>query len=647
MNKNLVDNEHLLKIKSFFKIWSRESFNKELPFYKEIDRINQKNNTSNDLNSQFNFSSYEEFINQIEDKKGKGLKDFLLALGQNTISSDYQIIDHESDKKVTNFSLGFEEGSFFNIITSPDFYEKFFLEKREKQFEKIFGKTFDDWFVDLDWEELSLNIRINDEEQIVKLLTEHVPTDQNVNMIAAYLVENELKSEDKKSSNSKDKNSSDSKNNKQALIGKIAKDREGTEVTWTKRKKQIKYRGWIIETKGKSNERVKVYIAGNNNYYIDQNTDYYIRPFNKQTFRDKMFNFAIQAYRQGDKKDLIDLSTIYKDYESQLKEEINNKKPLIVETFKDGVKKGIEACEDKDVEETASTKFKNWWNDSGKSAFERMLDDETTINEITYMLIKITTGNQLKGNLGEILCGILATVATGQKTKILGRTLTERGKQHATDLMIVFKNAKNNLEALGAQIKTFPSAEKVGEQVFYEQSNQIGDDNINRYLNPKEDRQKPGNKILKILIKEYCKNENRYNPLENFLFSKTENYLRYREGSPLKKKAEAMVENIRNNFYIFNFRIIPASLIFYFLEQSLTTNNLSDLSKIFYFSETETNEEGEQSKTSWTTLKESLDNIFPQKKGDFSAYDKVYLNFVGLTIRFKGITGNNLVNFAI
>ena len=223
MNKNLVNNEHLLKIKSFFKIWSMESFYKELPFYKEIARINQ-NNPSNDLNSQFNFSSYEEFINQIADGKD-GLKDFLLVLGRNTISSDYKIINNDS--------LGFEEGSFFNIITSPDFYEKFFLEKRELQFQKIFGKTFDDWFVDLDWEELSLNIRINDEEQIVKLLTEHVPIDQdvNANAIATYLVENEFKSEDKKSSNSKGKNSSDSENNKRALIGKIAKDREGTEVT--------------------------------------------------------------------------------------------------------------------------------------------------------------------------------------------------------------------------------------------------------------------------------------------------------------------------------------------------------------------------------------------------------------------------------
>ena len=52
-----------------------------------------------------------------------------------------------------------------------------------------------------------------------------------------------------------------------------------------------------------------------------------------------------------------------------------------------------------------------------------------------------------------------------------------------------------------------------------------------------------------------------------------------------------------------------------------------------------------QSKTEGTTLKESLNNIVYSKT--FSDYDNVYLNFVGLTIRFKGITGNNLVNFAI
>ena len=81
-------------------------------------------------------------------------------------------------------------------------------------------------------------------------------------------------------------------------------------------------------------------------------------------------------------------------------------------------------------------------------------------------------------------------------------------------------------------------------------------------------------------------------------------------------------------------------MIFYFLEQSLTTNNLPN---IFYFSETKIDKKTEQSKTAGTTLKESLDNIIRTKT--FSDYDNVYLNFVGLTIRFKGITGNNLVNF--
>lgn len=627
MNENLVDNEHLQAIKSFFKNWSVESFYKELPFYKEIARINQ-NNTSNNLSNQFNFSYYDSFIEQI--KGPEGLKKFLWALGQKTISSDYQAIDNEPG----NFSLGFNEGSFFNIITSPDFYEKFFLEKRERQFEKVFKKTFDDWFKDLNWQKLSLTIRINDQDQIKKLL-EDATISKNVNDIAQYLMENAFQFEDEESFDSKDKNSSDSKNGKLALKGRI------TDNTTVNSKKQITYNGWIIETAGKSNESVNVYVAGNNNYYIDQNINYYIRPFNKQTFKDKMFKFAMQKYQHEDKTDLIDLSTIYDDYKTTLREEIKGKKQLIVETFAKGVIEGIKACEGKDPTNEVSKDFEKWWDESGKSAFNMMLNDESTINEITYMLIQITTGNQLKGNLGEILCGILATVATGQKSKILGRTLTEKGKQHATDLMIVFKNAQNNLKALGAQIKTFPSAEEVGEQVFYEQSNQIGDDNINRYLNPRGDGQRQGNRILKILIKAYCKNKNRYNSLEDFLFSKTENYLRYREGTPLKEGAEEIVKNIRNNFYIFNFRIIPASLIFYFLEQSLTTNNLSN---IFYFSETKPDKKKKQSKTSGTTLRESLDNIFPQKK-DFHDYDNVYLNFVGLTIRFKGITGNNLVNF--
>lgn len=632
MNKNLVNNEHLQTIKSFFKNWSVESFYKELPFYKEIARINQ-NNTSSDLNNQFNFSSYDSFIEQII--SSNGLKNFLLALGQNTISSDYQVIGNESD----NFSLGFNEGSFFNIITSPDFYEKFFLEKRERQFEKIFKKTFDDWFNGLNWQELSLTIRINNKEQIAALLKEDTTISEDMNdKIAEYLIKNAFESDDEKSSNLRNKKSSYSKNGKFALKGEITDNRA------VNRKKEITYHGWVITTIGESKEEVEVYVASNNNYYITQNTNYYIRPFNKQTFRDKMFKFAMQSYKQEDRKDLIDLSTIYKDYESKLREETKEKKTLIVKTFKDGVMEGIKACEDKDATKAASTKFEEWWDSSGKSAFDTMLDNDSTINEITYMLTQITTGNQLKGNLGEILCGILATVATGQKTKILGRTLTEKGKQHATDLMIVFENAQNNLKSLGAQIKTFPSAEEIGEQVFYEQSNQIGDDNINRYLNPRGNGQRQGNRILKILIKAYCKNKNRYNSLEDFLFSKTENYLRYREGTPLKEGAEEIVKNIRNNFYIFNFRIIPASLIFYFLEQSLTTDNLSDLSKIFYFSETEPDKKKKQSKTSGATLRESLDSIFPQKK-DFHDYDNVYLNFVGLTIRFKGITGNNLVNF--
>ena len=44
-------------------------------------------------------------------------------------------------------------------------------------------------------------------------------------------------------------------------------------------------------------------------------------------------------------------------------------------------------------------------------------------------------------------------------------------------------------------------------------------------------------------------------------------------------------------------------------------------------------------------LKESL-NIY-DNNDDPKKYDASYLNFVGITLRFKGITGNNLVSFNI
>ena len=63
--------------------------------------------------------------------------------------------------------------------------------------------------------------------------------------------------------------------------------------------------------------------------------------------------------------------------------------------------------------------------------------------------------------------------------------------------MIKFKNAKNNLESVGAQVKTFPSAEEKGYQTFYQQSNLIGDDDINRYLGLGNETEPKGNEILK------------------------------------------------------------------------------------------------------------------------------------------------------
>lgn len=623
MNGNSINKEHLRDIKTSFKVWSIESFYKELPFYEKLGIFSKNNNLKLP-------SSYEDFINNLI--KGNGLKNFLLALGQKTISSDYEL--KGNNEKSEEFSLGFKENSFFNVIVSTNFYEKFFLEKGEQHFKQFFRKTFDEWFEKLNWEKFSLAVRIGDSEEIKKLLLEQEKEEEeNITEEIAIKIGSELIN----SLSELEQNSEEPKNKKTFLKGTI---KDKTLVTKTnKKKEEVEYDGWIISPADETGSKteVEVYRAGNN-YYIHNNTSYILKRYNKEVLREKMFNYAMGKGKTG-KSELIDFSKIYDDYKKSIEKELQTDEEKIIKTFEDGVEKALEQ-----VEITYSKSFRNWWDNSGKENFRKMLDSDSVKEEIKAMLIKVTTSNKLKGNLGEIFCGILATIATQQKASILGGVTTKQGTQHATDLMIAFENAKNNLEALGAQIKTFPSAEEKGEQVFYSQSNQIGDDSINRYLNPRENGKMKGNEILKILIKEYFRHENSYNSLEKFLFSKTENYLRYREGNPVKEGTEEIVRNIKNNFYIFNFRIIPASLIFYFLGESLEIKNISN---IFYFSEKK-EDDGEQkhSKTQVKSLKESLENIFSPLKS-LNSYDSAYLNFAGVTIRFKGITGKNLVNFNI
>ena len=291
-----------------------------------------------------------------------------------------------------------------------------------------------------------------------------------------------------------------------------------------------------------------------------------------------------------------------------------------------------------------------------KKKIESLGNTETELERIGRMVLGASTGKLYKGNLGEVFCKLLIEIAMKLKnedkdevTYIPGGVRTEKGTQHAVDLMVKFKNAKNNLESVGAQVKTFPSAEEEGYQTFYQQSNLIGDDDINRYLGLGNETEPKGNEILKRFLTIYLKNkkEKYYNWIEAFLFSKTDNYIRYKEGNPIKDKYKD-IENLKNNFYIFNFRIILASLIFYFLAQSLSVQNIPN---IFYFSKkeekTNDNDSNNNNKREnlCKNLKESL-NIY-DNNDDPKKYDASYLNFVGITLRFKGITGNNLVSFNI
>ncbi len=622
MDKNIMDKQSaklLWKIKTYFIQWSEESFQKELPFYNRLG-IFQDGKIP---------SSYNDFINTISGKGG--LKKFLVSLGKNTIGLNYTGSGSKSD-----FSLELGENHFLSIITDNDFYNQYFIEAKEAAFKKVFSKSFDDWFKNINWEELSLSIRINDTYKIQKLLSKDVEKNMETN-IQQYISKNAFQVVNKDREN-RGLNPLDEQ---RRLMGKEGNKEKGA----LDKKWEITY----------NTGTTTISLKNNNNYYLTTNiNDYYLMPLNKKIFRDLMYSYAYSKVE--DKGQLIDLSKAYQSFKNSLKKDIDNDKDSLIDIIKQGICQGLERTNSK-----ASKFFLNWWKDNGvnellKKKIEILGNTETELERIGRMVLGASTGKLYKGNLGEVFCKLLIEIAMKLKnedkdevTYITGGIRTEKGTQHAVDLMVKFKNAKNNLESVGAQVKTFPSAEEEGYQTFYQQSNLIGDDDINRYLGLGNETEPKGNEILKRLLTIYLKNkkEKYYNWIEAFLFSKTDNYIRYKEGNPIKDKYKD-IENLKNNFYIFNFRIIPASLIFYFLAQSLSVQNIPN---IFYFSKkeekTNDNDSNNNNKREnlCKNLKESL-NIY-DNNDDPKKYDASYLNFVGITLRFKGITGNNLVSFNI
>lgn len=625
MSENIMDKQSeklLRKIKKYFIQWSVESFYKELPFYERLEIF--KDGTIP--------SSYNDFINTISGKGG--LKKFLISLGQNTISQDYEGSGSDSD-----FSLGFKEDNFLNIITNNDFYNKYFIEAKEAAFKKVFNNSFDDWFANVKWEELSLSIRINDTDKIQELLPEGIENNMKIN-IQEYISENAFQAVNR----DRESRGLNTLKEQSRLTGKTGKKEEG-----------------VLDKKWKviyDTEKTTISLKNNNNYYLTTNiTGCYLMPLNKKIFKDLMYSYA---YNKVENKDqLIDLSKAHQNFIKELGEDIDKNKNWLIGIIKSGIYQGLES-----INPDASKSFLNWWKDNGvnkllEKKIEILENKEIELKRIGKMVLGASTGKLYKGNLGEVFCKLLIEIAMKSKNEdkdevayITGGIRTKKGTQHAVDLMIRFKNAKNNLESLGAQVKTFPSAEEEGYQTFYQQSNLIGEDDINRYLSLDngEKGDEKGNEFLKRLLNIYLnnnKNEKSYKSIEAFLFSKTDNYIRYKEGNPIKDKYKD-IENLKNNFYIFNFRIIPASLIFYFLAQSLSVQNIPN---IFYFSKkeekTNDNDSNNNNKREnlCKNLKESL-NIY-DNNDDPKKYDASYLNFVGITLRFKGITGNNLVSFNI
>lgn len=251
------------------------------------------------------------------------------------------------------------------------------------------------------------------------------------------------------------------------------------------------------------------------------------------------------------------------------------------------------------------------------------------------LLIGPKTENKIRGDIGEILVGALNQLGFGKTSIFVGDITTSTG-QAAIDLY---------LGKLGFQVKNFPGSEGPNTRTIslYHSVNQITSDSSDsrnlseeqrkgiywNFNNLKKDREidESKQKIIEIL-KEALPNFIRYAQ-------------RYTNEEITNNEILKRLSSLRNNFYIVNFRLIPASRIFYELAKSAENVNgfNATIENLFY-------------ENSGETKNLNIDNmLFGQvkklKQNKNSLLEDFYLYFKGIQLDYRelktGSGGKNLI----
>lgn len=260
--------------------------------------------------------------------------------------------------------------------------------------------------------------------------------------------------------------------------------------------------------------------------------------------------------------------------------------------------------------------FNNFWTSKGEASFKKL-----GIKKIK----KILSANQeatVSGELGETMVAIfLETLPTEQQeiVKVFGREIGKTG-QAAVDIGLVSSK-------IGFQVKNYTSIDN--SMALYSQSNDLFANDIIRYLEQSTLEKFRNDISLGYKEKDEIEEEKVEENLVN-LQESIPHYLRYDEA----QGAADAVKEYQNNFYILNFRIIPASILFYIMAQIVKEqeNKAKDLDIFFLTSEKQKAGRNDVLKSNGNFV--DTYKIMREKKIN-NKNSKVYVNFKGIKVEFK------------
>lgn len=285
------------------------------------------------------------------------------------------------------------------------------------------------------------------------------------------------------------------------------------------------------------------------------------------------------------------------------------------------------AVKQMDIEEEQEKNLENILKDSN---FQNKIEQYLKIEEGKNLILGPKTFNKIKGDLGEFLSSVLIDHALKLQVSFGGDVKTSTGEA-AVDIFI---------KKMGFQIKNFPRSENspnpislYAEQFFVNPKN-----NPNRRAMTGEEQ----NKLYKsssILAYKSSKAEDKNEAktmIQELLTKIFPNFIRYSQNFYSDTSLTNNFKKITNNFYVINFRMVPASRIFYELIQQIKNNpeDGNSIEKFFYL----TKEQIEYTSTS------KQKNFFESFKNDnivnlFKGKNKEPVNLVfrGIQIDYRGL----------